>query len=72
MKGLRTCVRTFSLVKSGPLNTNTSFTLNKAVIRSVMTYACPTREYARDAHILKLPSLQSGLRPFRRLTAVSE
>jgi hypothetical protein len=33
--------------------------LYKALIRSVMTYACPTWEYAADAHLLKLQSLQN-------------
>jgi hypothetical protein len=33
--------------------------LYKAVIRSAMTYACPTWEYAVDAHLLKLQRLQN-------------
>jgi hypothetical protein len=31
--------------------------LYNALIRSVMTYACPTWEYATDAHLLKLQPL---------------
>jgi hypothetical protein len=52
-------VRTYSLFKSGHLSTNIKLTLYKALIRSVMTYACPTREYAADAHLLKLHCLQN-------------
>jgi hypothetical protein len=31
----------------------------KALIRSVMTYACRTWEYAADSHLLKLQCLQN-------------
>jgi hypothetical protein len=31
----------------------------KDLIRSVMTYVCPTWEYAEDAHLLKLQRLQN-------------
>jgi hypothetical protein len=31
----------------------------RAPIRSVITYACPTLEYAADAHLLKLQRLQN-------------
>jgi hypothetical protein len=34
------------------------FALYKALIKSVMTYACPTWNYAVDAHLLKLQHLQ--------------
>jgi hypothetical protein len=36
-KALRTCVRSYSLFKSGRLITNITLTLYKALIRSVMT-----------------------------------
>jgi hypothetical protein len=39
--------------------------LYKALIKSVMTYACPTWEYAADAHILKLQN--RVLRPIGKL-----
>jgi hypothetical protein len=57
-KAMRTYVRTYSLFKSGCLSTNSKLTLYKALIRSVMTYACPTWEYAADAHLLKFQRLQ--------------
>jgi hypothetical protein len=41
-------VRTYSLLKSGCLSTNIKFMLYRALIRSVMTYACPTQEYGID------------------------
>jgi hypothetical protein len=58
-KALCTYIRTYSLFKSRHLSTNIKLTLYKALIRSVMTYACPTLEYVVDAHILKLLRLQN-------------
>jgi hypothetical protein len=58
-KALRTYLRTYSLFKSERLSTNIKLTLYKALIRSVMTYACPTWEYAAQAHLLKLQRLQN-------------
>jgi hypothetical protein len=37
-----TYVRTYSFLKSEPLNTNIQLILYRAVIRSVIVYACPT------------------------------
>jgi hypothetical protein len=34
-------------------------TLHKALIRSAMTYACPTWEFAADTRLLKLQRLQN-------------
>jgi hypothetical protein len=39
-KALRTYVRTYSLFRSWHLSTNIKLQLYKALIRSVMTYAC--------------------------------
>jgi hypothetical protein len=50
-KALRTYVRTYSLFKSGSLRTNVKLTLYRALVKSVMTYACPTSEYAADADL---------------------
>jgi hypothetical protein len=79
-KALRTYVRTYSLFKSGC--TNTELALYKALIRPVMTYACPTWEYAADALFLKLQRLRNrALRaignldrwtPVRKLHVVSK
>jgi hypothetical protein len=49
-KALLTHVRTNSLFKSG---------LYKALVKSVMTYACSTWGHAADAHLLKLQRLQN-------------
>jgi hypothetical protein len=35
------------------------FTFYTALIRSVMTYSCPTWVYAADAHLMKLQRLQN-------------
>jgi hypothetical protein len=52
-------VRTYSIFRSGRLSTNVKLTLYKALIRSVMTYACPTWAYAADARLLELQRLQN-------------
>jgi hypothetical protein len=59
-KALCTYLRTYSLFKSKHLSTNIKLTLYKALIRLVMTYACPTWNYAVDAHLLKLQYLQNS------------
>jgi hypothetical protein len=58
---LCTYIRTYSLFKSGHLNTNIKLTLYKALIRSVVTFACPTWEYVADAQLLKLQRLQNSV-----------
>jgi hypothetical protein len=46
-------------LKSEQLSVDTKFTVFKALIRSVMTYACPAWEFAADSHLLKLYRLQN-------------
>jgi hypothetical protein len=58
-KVLRTYLRTYSLFKSERLNTNIKLTFYKDLIRSITTYACPSWEYAADAHLLKLQRQQN-------------
>jgi hypothetical protein len=58
-KAFRTFIRIYSLFKSGRLNANIKLTLHKALIRSVMTYACPAWELAADTYLLKLQSMQN-------------
>jgi hypothetical protein len=48
-----------SLFKSKRLNANIKQTLLKALIRSVMTYACPAWEFVAESHLLKLQRLQN-------------
>jgi hypothetical protein len=58
----RSFIRIFSLFKSERLITNIKMTLHKALIRNIMTYACPAWEIAPDHHLLKLqaPAKQSS------------
>jgi hypothetical protein len=43
------CIRVYSLFKSKQLGANIKLILHKALIRSVMTYAFPTWEFAAFA-----------------------
>jgi hypothetical protein len=58
-QGLQNIFTTYSLFKSKRLITNIKLTLHKALIRYVMTYACPAWEFAADTHLLKLQRLQN-------------
>ena len=58
-KAFSTFMNTYSLFKSDRLNIRLKLTLYKALIRSVMTYACPAWEFAADTHLLKLQRLQN-------------
>jgi hypothetical protein len=59
-KALCTYIKTYFIFKSERLRTDIKLTLYKAPIRSVMTHACPTCEYAVDVHLLKLQRLQNS------------
>jgi hypothetical protein len=71
----RTFITIYSLSKSERLSANIKLTLHKALIRSVMTYACPP-ELVADTHLLKLQHMQNKvLRTtgnFPRCTPVSD
>jgi hypothetical protein len=54
----RAFITTYSLLKSKPLNINLKRTLHKALIRSIMTYACPAWEFASYNSLLKLQRVQ--------------
>jgi hypothetical protein len=58
-KAFRAFIRVYSLLKSERLSAKIKLTLYKALIRSVMAYACPAWEFAVDAHLLKLQCLQN-------------
>jgi hypothetical protein len=58
-KAFRTFIRVYSLLISERLSANIKLTFHKALIRSVMTYACPAWEFAEDAHLLKVKRLQN-------------
>jgi hypothetical protein len=52
-KAFRTCIRIYSLFKSEQFGANIKLTLQKALIWSIMTYACPAWEFAADSNLLK-------------------
>jgi hypothetical protein len=58
-KALGTYIRTYSIFKSKHLSANIKVILHRALIRSIMTYACPTWEFAADTHVMKLQHLQN-------------
>jgi hypothetical protein len=58
-KAFRTFIRIYSLFKSKGLSVNIKLTLLKALIKSVMTCACPTWDFAAVTHLMKLQRLQN-------------
>jgi hypothetical protein len=58
-KAFRTFIRLYSLLKSVRLSVNIKLALHKALITSVMTYACPAWEFAPETYLLKLQRLQN-------------
>jgi hypothetical protein len=46
-------------LKNDGLSAKSKLTLYKALMRSKMTYACSTWEFAADSHLLKLQRLQN-------------
>jgi hypothetical protein len=74
-KAFRTFIRIYSLLKSERLSASIKLTLHKALIRSVMTYACPAWEFAAECHLLKLRLQNKVLRTignFPRRTSVRD
>jgi hypothetical protein len=53
-KALGTYIRTYSVFKSKHFNANIKLIVYRALTRSIMTYACPTWEFAADTHLMKL------------------
>jgi hypothetical protein len=58
-KAFRTFTRIYSLLKSERLSAKIKLTLHKALIRTVITYACLAWELAADTYLLKLQRLQN-------------
>jgi hypothetical protein len=58
-KAFRTFIRIYCLLKSKHLSTKIKLTLHKALIRTVIIYACPAWELAADTYLLKLQRLQN-------------
>jgi hypothetical protein len=55
----RPYIRTYSIFKSKHLSTHIKLIVYRALIRSIMTYASPTWEFAVDTHLMKLQRLQN-------------
>jgi hypothetical protein len=62
-KALGAYIRTYCIFRSKHLNAN----IKLIMYRAIMTYACPTREFAADTHLMKLQRLQN-----RVLRAISK
>jgi hypothetical protein len=75
-KAFRIFIRIYFLIKSERLSANVKLTLHKALIRSVMTYACSAWEFTAECHLLKLQRLQNRvlrtIGNFPRRTSVHE
>jgi len=56
---LETFIGVSNLLKSERLSVTTELTFYKALIRSIMTCACPAWEFAGNSHLLKLQRLQN-------------
>jgi hypothetical protein len=55
----RTFIGVYSLFKIECLSANIKLTLHKALIRYIMTYACPTWEFAADNQLMKLQHVKN-------------
>jgi hypothetical protein len=60
-KALQTFGQIYPLLKIEKLGTKNKLTLCKALIRSKMTYACPTWESEAATHLMKLQRLQNRI-----------
>jgi hypothetical protein len=58
-KASRTFISVHSLFKCERISAKIKLILHNALIRAIMTYACPACEFAADNHILKLQRLQN-------------
>jgi predicted lipase len=60
-KNLGTYIRTYSIFKSKHLSANIKLIVYRALIRSTMTYTCPTWEFEADTYFTKLQRLQNRI-----------
>jgi hypothetical protein len=58
-KAFRKYITIYSLFKSERLSANIKLTLHKALIRSIMSYACPAWEFVADTRLMKLQRLKN-------------
>jgi hypothetical protein len=67
-KVFRAFIRVYSLFKSERLSANIKLTIHKALIRSVMTYACFAWEFVADTHLkIAAPAKQGSLHHWKFL-----
>jgi hypothetical protein len=75
-KAFRTFIRIYSVFKSERLSANIKLTLHKALIKSELTYAYLSREFAAECRLLKLQRLQNRvlrtIGNFQRRTSVHD
>jgi hypothetical protein len=75
-KAFRTFIRLYSLFKSERLSAKIKLTLHRALIRSVMTYACAVLKFGTETYLLKLQRLQNKVlrttSNLRRCTSVRD
>jgi hypothetical protein len=71
-KAFKTIIAIYSLLKSERLRASIKLTLHKALMRSMMTYACHAWELAADTYLVKLQRMQNKVLratgTFRRCT----
>jgi hypothetical protein len=58
-KAWGTYIRTYSIFKSKHLRDHIKLIMCRALIKSIMTYACSTWEFSADTHLMKLQRLQN-------------
>jgi hypothetical protein len=58
-KAFRTFITIYFLFKSERLSTNIKLTFHKALIRTIVAYACPVSEFVAVKHLPKLQRLQN-------------
>jgi hypothetical protein len=61
VKAFKSFIRIYSQFKIEPWRASIKLTLHKALIRSVMTYACPAWELAADTYLLKLQRVKNNV-----------
>jgi hypothetical protein len=60
-KAFRTFMRVYSLLKSERLSACIKLIVQKALIRSIMAYACPVCDFAIGGHLLKWQRLRKNV-----------
>jgi hypothetical protein len=71
-KAFITFIRVYSALKSERLSAKTKLTPHTALIRSVMTYACPLRKLSIDTYLLKTIKGTRTIGKVPRCTPVSD